>query len=56
MSYKNAMAGLNLGGGKAVSYETLKGEFDRAALFIAVYGKVYRGAGGALCIRQKMWG
>ena len=44
MSYKNAMAGLNLGGGKAVIMKP-EGEFDRAALF-AAYGRCIEALGG----------
>lgn len=44
MSYKNAMAGLNLGGGKAVVMRP-EGEFDREALFTA-FGKAIETLGG----------
>lgn len=44
MSYKNAMAGLNLGGGKAVVIRP-EGEFDREALFTA-FGKAIETLGG----------
>jgi leucine dehydrogenase len=44
MSYKNAMAGLDLGGGKAVILRP-KGEFDRTALFEA-YGRAVEAVGG----------
>ncbi len=45
MSYKNAMAGLNLGGGKAVVMKP-EGDFDRAALF-AKFGEFINAVGGA---------
>jgi len=44
MSYKNAMAGLKLGGGKAVIMRP-EGEFDRAKLFTAL-GKCIESLGG----------
>ncbi|MBL4870280.1 MAG: Glu/Leu/Phe/Val dehydrogenase [Robiginitomaculum sp.] len=44
MSYKNAMAGLNLGGGKAVVLRP-SGDFDRTALF-AAFGKAVDSLGG----------
>lgn len=44
MSYKNAMAGLNLGGGKAVILRP-EGDFDRPALFRAL-GKAVEQVGG----------
>ncbi len=44
MSYKNAMAGLNLGGGKAVVMRP-EGDFDREALFVA-FGKAIQTLGG----------
>jgi leucine dehydrogenase len=44
MSYKNAMAGLKLGGGKAVLMKPA-GEFDRAELF-AAYGRCVETLGG----------
>lgn len=44
MSYKNAMAGLNLGGGKAVIMRP-EGEFDRTALF-AAFGRSVEAVGG----------
>ncbi len=44
MSYKNAMAGLDLGGGKAVVMKP-EGDFDRDALFTAL-GKCIEGLGG----------
>lgn len=44
MSYKNAMAGLNLGGGKAVILRP-EGNFDRTALFEA-YGRAVEAVGG----------
>lgn len=44
MSYKNAMAGLSLGGGKAVILRP-EGEFDRKALFEA-YGRAVEAVGG----------
>ena len=44
MSYKNAMAGLNLGGGKAVIMRP-EGAFDRAKLFTAL-GKCINDLGG----------
>lgn len=44
MSYKNAMAGLNLGGGKAVIMRP-DGDFDRAKLFKAL-GKAINGLSG----------
>ena len=44
MSYKNAMAGLNLGGGKAVIMRP-KGDFDRQALFSA-FGRAVDAVGG----------
>jgi leucine dehydrogenase len=45
MSYKNALAGLPLGGGKAV-LQRPAGSFDRAALFRA-FGDAVEGLGGA---------
>ncbi len=45
MSYKNAMAGLNLGGGKAVVMKP-EGDFDREALF-AKFGEFINQLGGA---------
>jgi len=45
MSYKNAMAGLNLGGGKAVVMKP-KGDFDRDALFTK-FGEFINSIGGA---------
>jgi len=44
MSYKNAMAGLDLGGGKGVIIRP-EGEFDRTALFEA-YGRAVEAVGG----------
>ena len=44
MSYKNAIAGLNLGGGKAVVMKP-EGEYDRDALFTA-FGKFIESLGG----------
>jgi len=44
MSYKNAMAGLALGGGKGVIMRP-EGEFDREALF-AAYGRALNNCGG----------
>ncbi|MEP1229262.1 MAG: Glu/Leu/Phe/Val dehydrogenase dimerization domain-containing protein [Litorimonas sp.] len=44
MSYKNAMAGLSLGGGKAVIIKP-EGEFDRKALFES-YGRAVEKVGG----------
>lgn len=44
MSYKNAMAGLNLGGGKAVIMRP-EGDFDRVKLFTAL-GKCINDLGG----------
>jgi len=44
MSYKNAMAGLALGGGKAVIIKP-EGDFDRVALFEA-YGRALEACGG----------
>ena len=44
MSYKNAMAGLSLGGGKGVILRS-EGEFDRKALFEA-YGRAVESVGG----------
>ena len=44
MSYKNAMAGLELGGGKGVILRP-EGEFDRTALFRA-YGRALEACGG----------
>lgn len=44
MSYKNAMAGLDLGGGKAVILRP-DGEFDRECLFEA-YGRAVEAVGG----------
>ncbi|PHR60360.1 MAG: amino acid dehydrogenase [Robiginitomaculum sp.] len=44
MSYKNAMAGLNLGGGKAVIMRP-EGEFDRVKLF-ASFGRAVQNVGG----------
>jgi len=44
MSYKNAMADLDLGGGKAVIMRP-DGEFDRKALF-AAYGRAIESVGG----------
>lgn len=44
MSYKNAMAGLNLGGGKAVVMRP-EGNFDRPALFMA-FGRAVAAVGG----------
>lgn len=44
MSYKNAMAGLNLGGGKAVIMRP-QGDFDRTALFTAL-GRCVHELGG----------
>ena len=44
MSYKNALAGLPFGGGKAV-LQRPPGEFDRAALFLALAEAVERLAG-----------
>lgn len=44
MSYKNAMAGLNLGGGKGVIIRP-DGDFDRRALFEA-YGRAVNAVGG----------
>ena len=44
MSYKNAMAGLELGGGKAVVIKP-EGEFDREALFTA-FGRCINQVGG----------
>ncbi len=44
MSYKNAMAGLDLGGGKAVVIKP-KGDFDREALFTA-FGRCINQIGG----------
>ncbi|MCW3838095.1 Glu/Leu/Phe/Val dehydrogenase [Sphingomonas canadensis] len=45
MSYKNALAGLPLGGGKAVISRP-RGSFDRAALF-AAFGRAVRALDGA---------
>jgi len=45
MSYKNAMAGLNLGGGKAVVMKP-QGDFDRTALFTK-FGEFINSIGGA---------
>ena len=45
MSYKNAMAGLALGGGKGVILRP-EGEFDREALFRA-YGRALNACGGS---------
>jgi len=45
MSYKNAMAGLNLGGGKAVVMKP-EGDFDRNALFTK-FGEFINSIGGA---------
>jgi leucine dehydrogenase len=45
MSYKNAMAGLNLGGGKAVVMKP-HGDFDRTALFTK-FGEFINSIGGA---------
>lgn len=45
MSYKNAMAGLNLGGGKAVVIKP-HGDFDRTALFTK-FGAFINSIGGA---------
>ncbi len=45
MSYKNAMAGLSLGGGKAVILRPER-DFDRKALFEA-YGRAVEAVGGA---------
>lgn len=45
MSYKNAMAGLNLGGGKGVVMKP-KGDYDREALFTK-YGAFINSIGGA---------
>ena len=45
MSYKNAMAGLNLGGGKGVVIKP-RGDYDRAALF-AKYAEFLNAIGGA---------
>jgi leucine dehydrogenase len=45
MSYKNAMAGLNLGGGKAVVMKP-EGHFDRQALFTK-FGEFINSVGGA---------
>ncbi len=45
MSYKNAMAGLNLGGGKAVVMKP-DGDFDRAALFTK-FGEYINAVGGS---------
>ena len=45
MSYKNAMAGLNLGGGKGVVMKP-DGDYDRAALF-AAFGRCIDQVGGA---------
>jgi len=44
MSYKNAMAGLDLGGGKGVILRP-EGDFDRKALF-AAYGRAIEAVGG----------
>ncbi|PHR92179.1 MAG: amino acid dehydrogenase [Robiginitomaculum sp.] len=44
MSYKNAMAGLKLGGGKAVIMRP-EGDFDRTALF-AAFGRAVEAVGG----------
>lgn len=44
MSYKNAMAGLDLGGGKGVILRP-EGDFDRTALF-AAYGRAVEAVGG----------
>lgn len=44
MSYKNAMAGLDLGGGKGVILKP-EGAFDREALF-AAYGRAIESVGG----------
>ena len=44
MSYKNAMAGLKLGGGKGVIIRP-EGDFDRTALFQA-YGRAVQAVGG----------
>ena len=44
MSFKNAMAGLDLGGGKAVILRP-EGDFDREALF-AAYGRAVEAVGG----------
>lgn len=45
MSYKNAMAGLNLGGGKAVVMKP-QGDYDRVALFTK-FGEFLNSIGGA---------
>lgn len=45
MSYKNALAGLNLGGGKAVVMKP-EGDYDRTALFTK-YGEFLNSIGGA---------
>ncbi len=45
MSYKNAMADLPLGGGKAVVLRPAGDDWDRAALF-AAYGRAIDGLGG----------
>ncbi len=50
MSYKNAMAGIPFGGGKAVIMRP-EGAFDRTKLFTA-YGKAIESLGGVYCTAE----
>ncbi len=50
MSYKNAMADIPFGGGKAVIMRP-EGDFDRKALF-AAYGRAVESLGGAYCTAE----
>lgn len=50
MSYKNAMANLELGGGKSVILKP-EGDFDRAALF-AAFGKAVHTLGGKYIVAE----
>lgn len=50
MSYKNAMAGIPFGGGKAVLMKP-EGAFNRAALF-AAYGRAVESLGGKYCTAE----